>query len=337
MTSAMDSVQMSDDSRLVAESRNGNRDAFGQIVRRYQGMITGLIYASIGDLHRSEDLAQETFIAAWKSLAGLREPAKLPAWLCQIVRHRILDFGRNDSRQKTHLDHLLKLPRPHTAPPADAEIISAEENELLWRTLANSPAISRDARFVLPAKSIYRRCGGSDGDARSSRATTTVARARNAARNLAQLLERNLSRSAASERFTAAVIAALPVALPIGLKSAALGGIAKGTAAGSGFLAVFSIMLAPIIAMFCAIVGVKTTFRTIETSRERRFMRRFTFSIFVLVFVGTGVLFCIQPLAEYYNLEGKRDDVVCRRVDGLLFNRHRVHICWRKKASANSR
>ena len=69
------------DAELVSASRAGNREAFGQIVRRYSGLISGLIYSSCGNLSASEDIAQETFLAAWKSLSGLREPEKLPAML----------------------------------------------------------------------------------------------------------------------------------------------------------------------------------------------------------------------------------------------------------------
>src|SRR5437764_10406658 len=91
------------DAELVAASRAGNREAFGQIVRRYAGLISGLIYSACGDLAASEDVAQETFLAAWKSLSGLREPQKLPAWLCQIARHRMLDHDRENARGHARL------------------------------------------------------------------------------------------------------------------------------------------------------------------------------------------------------------------------------------------
>ncbi len=48
---------LSPESELVAESRRGNREAFGRIVRRYQGTVAGVIYSVCGDLHRSEDIA----------------------------------------------------------------------------------------------------------------------------------------------------------------------------------------------------------------------------------------------------------------------------------------
>ena len=74
------------DAQLVAESLAGSQDAFRQIVERYQTLICSLAYCATGSVSQSEDLAQETFVNAWKDLAELREPTKLRSWLCAIVR-----------------------------------------------------------------------------------------------------------------------------------------------------------------------------------------------------------------------------------------------------------
>src|SRR4051812_7288577 len=124
------------DADLVAASRQGDRNAFGQIVRRYQGLIAGLIYSACGDLNASEDIAQETFLAAWKSLSGLREPEKLPAWLCQIARHRLLDQHRENSRENARLARAVTQYDRANSPPPDEEAISAEERDVLWRSLS---------------------------------------------------------------------------------------------------------------------------------------------------------------------------------------------------------
>jgi RNA polymerase sigma factor (sigma-70 family) len=303
-----DLTLQNDDQALIAASRNGDRDAFGQIVRKYQGMIAGLIYASVGDVHRSEDLAQETFLSAWKSLSGLREPAKLPAWLCQIARHRVLDHIRSTSRQKANFTDLLDHPQPPTAPPADAQIISAEENDLLWRTLAQMPQPYRETLV------LYYRQEQSTADVAAAMETSEasvrqrLSRGREMLRDhLAQLLEKNLSRSAPGEAFTAGVIAALPAAVPASIKMTVLGGVAKGSAttASTGFLAIFSILLAPLIAMVCGIAGMKTNLRSAQNPRERRFVVRFQISIVIATIVAMGLIFSILPIAEHFNLKGK--------------------------------
>src|SRR5438093_1120231 len=77
-TTTMPSVA-NNDAELVIASLSGDRDAFGQIVSRYQSLICSLTYSATGSLGESEDLAQGTFITAWKHLRHLREAAKLRA------------------------------------------------------------------------------------------------------------------------------------------------------------------------------------------------------------------------------------------------------------------
>src|SRR5437016_13484227 len=89
------------DARLVELSRDGDRDAFGRIVERYQSLICALTYSACGNFQASEDLAQVTFITAWYQLRQLREPAKLKSWLCSIARNATLDSFRKQQRTPT--------------------------------------------------------------------------------------------------------------------------------------------------------------------------------------------------------------------------------------------
>jgi len=70
-----------DDGQLVAECLAGNRQAFGRIVERHQTLVCSLAYSATGSLTQSEDLAQQTFVIAWRQLRELREPARVRAWL----------------------------------------------------------------------------------------------------------------------------------------------------------------------------------------------------------------------------------------------------------------
>src|SRR3954466_2246590 len=108
------------DSELVKQSLAGNRDAFGWIVVRYQSLLCSLAYSATGSLNQSEDLAQETFITAWKQLADLREPEKLRFWLCRISRNLTYDALRRQGREPTHkaesLEEIKELPAPEPLP-----------------------------------------------------------------------------------------------------------------------------------------------------------------------------------------------------------------------------
>ena len=73
------SLSVISDEQLWQKSQTGDREAFGHIVERYQSLICSLAYSACGDVARSEDLAQEAFIAAWQKLGELREPMRLRA------------------------------------------------------------------------------------------------------------------------------------------------------------------------------------------------------------------------------------------------------------------
>ncbi|HEX7701051.1 MAG TPA: sigma-70 family RNA polymerase sigma factor [Kofleriaceae bacterium] len=75
------------DEELLAASRRGEREAFGALVERYQGVVCAVSYSRTGNRALSEDVAQDTFLAAWRQLDKLREATRLRAWLCGIARN----------------------------------------------------------------------------------------------------------------------------------------------------------------------------------------------------------------------------------------------------------
>lgn len=75
------------DAELLEASRRGEREAFGALVERYQGVVCAVSYSRTGNRALSEDVAQDTFLAAWSQLDQLREAGRLRAWLCGIARN----------------------------------------------------------------------------------------------------------------------------------------------------------------------------------------------------------------------------------------------------------
>src|SRR5580704_15412991 len=75
------------DVELVEASRRGELEAFGHLVARYQDLVCAVSFSSTGDPVLSEDVAQETFVAAWRHLDRVREPRRLGSWLCGIARN----------------------------------------------------------------------------------------------------------------------------------------------------------------------------------------------------------------------------------------------------------
>ena len=79
---------MEDLTGLIIASRQGDSDAYEEVVRRFQDMAVAYAYAQLGNWQEAEDAAQEAFIAAWYGLLGLRDAAAFPGWFRRIVHSR---------------------------------------------------------------------------------------------------------------------------------------------------------------------------------------------------------------------------------------------------------
>src|SRR5436190_2058742 len=74
------------DDELVAASRRGERAAFGALIERHLAAVWAVSFSGTRDRALSDDVAQDTFLAAWVQLDRLREVSRLRAWLCGIAR-----------------------------------------------------------------------------------------------------------------------------------------------------------------------------------------------------------------------------------------------------------
>jgi RNA polymerase sigma factor (sigma-70 family) len=92
------------DIELVEASLRGEHEAFGDLVARYQDVVCAVSYSSTGDRVLSEDVAQETFIAAWRQLDRLRSSERLRPWLCGIARNLARTARKRRRREAPEAD-----------------------------------------------------------------------------------------------------------------------------------------------------------------------------------------------------------------------------------------
>jgi RNA polymerase sigma factor (sigma-70 family) len=219
------------DAELVSESLSGNRDAFGQIVAQYQSLICSLAYSATGSLSQSEDLAQETFLAAWKQLADLREPEKLRAWLCGIARNLINYSLRRQGREPSHaaepLETMEEPPSLEPLPPDQA--IGREEEAILWRSLERIPEIYREPLVLFYRKHQSIKAVAQGLELSEDAVKQRLSRGRKLLHEqVLVFVEGALERTNPDRAFTAGVLAALPAL------AAAKAATAGATAAKSG-------------------------------------------------------------------------------------------------------
>jgi RNA polymerase sigma-70 factor, ECF subfamily len=107
------------EARLVSDALGGSQPAFEQIVRRYQRPVISLIVRMTGDRARAEDLAQETFVKAFRSLKSFDSTRRLSSWLFRIAHNTTLDALRRLKLEVVELEGLSEGdPRRDPAAPA---------------------------------------------------------------------------------------------------------------------------------------------------------------------------------------------------------------------------
>ncbi len=309
MTNTLDTIS---DAVLVADCLAGQREAFGQIVARYQTLICSLAYSRTGSLSQSEDLAQETFIAAWKQLAHLREPEKLRSWLCGIARNLICDALKRQGREPSHAAETLDAAGESSAPelPPHDLAVSKEEEAILWRAVERVPETYREALVL-----FYREHQSVEAVATHLELSEDAVKQRlSRGRKLLQeqvvaFVEGTLARTNPGQAFTLAVLAALPLTLGATVKAATLGVAAKGGVAMTGkgvagvVLGSLSWLVGPVIGVTCGLLGFRNSLKSAGTPRERAFLVRqskITVAA-ILVFTLCLVAFNFIPPAVWRN------------------------------------
>ncbi|MCX7804400.1 MAG: sigma-70 family RNA polymerase sigma factor [Planctomycetota bacterium] len=106
-----DSIEPSaaEDAGIVARVLAGDREAFGALVSKYQGVVRLATRRFAGDRHLADDMAQETFLLAYRSLGQLRRPELFGAWLCRIARNVALGHTRRKSAEGPSLEALSEI------------------------------------------------------------------------------------------------------------------------------------------------------------------------------------------------------------------------------------
>jgi len=87
------------DARLVEDARQGDRDAFGELVLRYEQRLIHVILRFVPDLEMSRDLAQETFLRVYERLDQFDPARRFGPWLFRIGVNLTLDYLRKRKRR----------------------------------------------------------------------------------------------------------------------------------------------------------------------------------------------------------------------------------------------
>lgn len=127
----------------VCRAREGDVEAYGELVRRFRDMACRYAYRLLGDFHLAEDAAQEAFVQAYQDLSMLSAPRAFPGWLKRIVFK--------------HCDRLTRGKRPGLVPLSGTEFAAGREpdpssfaarHEMVERVFSAIAALPKSERAV---------------------------------------------------------------------------------------------------------------------------------------------------------------------------------------------
>ena len=185
-----------------------SRRRFAEIVRRHQAGVCAAAYGVTGDRALSEDIAQDTFLVAWRTLPSLRDPSKLGEWLRGIARNLARKARRR--RAVAALDDCGELAAADD-PAGDA--VAQDEAHLAWAALRELPARYREALVLYYwEEQSARRVAASLGITEAT-AMQRLSRGRALLRDeILRRVEGTLRRARPGAALTAAILAAVAAA-----------------------------------------------------------------------------------------------------------------------------
>ncbi len=128
-----------DETSLIIQTQNGNREAFSELVRRYRLKVINVVYRLCGDVNLAEDAAQIAFIRAWQHLPEFQPRSSFRNWLYRIAVNAALDLIRRE-QPTTDIDDLqLVVP----AENIETHLEQEERAQQIRQAVLALPAASR--------------------------------------------------------------------------------------------------------------------------------------------------------------------------------------------------
>jgi len=138
------------EAHLLARARSGDLDAFVELIRLHDGALRALAYRLLGDRHLMDDVLQDAYLKAFRSLCGFEGRSAFGSWLHRIAYNACMDELRR-SRRGRHLSLGEAGGLPDPAP--DPAEVAAQRHDLA-AALANLPPKLRATVLLVDAEGM---------------------------------------------------------------------------------------------------------------------------------------------------------------------------------------
>ena len=132
----------------MTQAQAGDLDAFTGLVRRYESLVAVVAFGRLGNTAEAEEIAQETFLKAHRSLAQLKDPRSFKGWLLMIAKRLCADRGRLARVQRPSQALSPEMEDPRTA----SGLQHLEDSESRARITEAVSRLPEDLRTVVTLK-----------------------------------------------------------------------------------------------------------------------------------------------------------------------------------------
>lgn len=91
---------------VIEAVRAGDRFAFGELVRRHDRWIRGVVFGVLGGRDGLDDVVQQAWTLAWQRIGELRDSSRWRPWLYRLARNAAIDAGRDATRRRSRFQAL---------------------------------------------------------------------------------------------------------------------------------------------------------------------------------------------------------------------------------------
>jgi len=143
---------MNGSEELLDRARRGDVEAFHEIFRQNHRVVLRFLYGMVGELDVAQELTQETFMRAYRSLGTVRSEARLSTWLCGIAKNVAYNFLRSRSREiysDAADEQSALINKTSEEMPPDRQLLNAELRKVIYTALSKLDA---DKRLVFTLK-----------------------------------------------------------------------------------------------------------------------------------------------------------------------------------------